>query len=70
MTSYRKISIASEKIINYRATSPSNHYCEIRVLAGEMPGILIIICCYLFLRQERAHANIFLHKNLCINTSQ
>ena len=28
--SYRKINIVSEKIINYRVTSPSNHYCQIR----------------------------------------
>ena len=27
MTSYRKINIASEKIVNYRVTSPSNHCC-------------------------------------------
>ena len=31
MTSYRKINIASEKIINYRVTSPSNdHCCQIK----------------------------------------
>ena len=27
MTSYRKINIASEKIVNDRVTSPSNHCC-------------------------------------------
>ena len=37
--SYRKINAASEKIINCRVTYPSNHCCQIRILAGERPGI-------------------------------
>ena len=32
MTSYRKINITSEKIINYSVTSPSNHCCQISIL--------------------------------------
>ena len=38
MKSYRKINIASEKIINYRVTSPSNHCCQINIRAQEIPG--------------------------------
>ena len=47
-------------VIDYRVTSPSDHCCEIRILAREKPGILVIICG--FLRQNRVHINIFLHK--------
>ena len=43
MTSCRKINIASENITNYRVTSPSNHFCQIPILAGERPGISGII---------------------------
>ena len=60
MTTYRKVKIAIEKIIDYRVTSPSDHCCEIRILAREKPGILVIICG--FQRQNRVHINIFLHK--------
>ena len=49
MTTYRKVIIASEKIINFRVNSPSNHWCQIRNPAEESPGILVIICCFLFL---------------------
>ena len=39
MRSFREINIASEKIINYKVTSPSYHCCQICILAGERPGI-------------------------------
>ena len=45
MISYRKTNIASEKIRNYRVTSPDNHCCQISILAEERPGI--VICCFL-----------------------
>ena len=36
MTPYRKINIASKKIINYCVSSPSNHYCcQINIIARE-----------------------------------
>ena len=70
MASYRKINIASEKVVNYRVTSPSNHFCQIRIVAGERPGISVIICCFLLVNQEYVHVNVFLHKNLCIKTPQ
>ena len=36
MTSYKKINIASIKIINYRATSPDNHhYCQINIIVTQ-----------------------------------
>ena len=55
-----KNNFASKKIINYRVTSPSNHYCQIHILAGERPGISLIIYCFLFVRQEqRRHSKIF-----------
>ena len=69
MASYSKTNIASEKIINYKVTSPSNHCCQISVIVGEKPEISIIIHSFLFLRQERNHINIFLHWNLCISTT-
>ena len=62
--------MANEKIINYRVTSPSNHFCQICVLAGERPGISVIISCFLFVRQEGVHVNVFLQKSLCIKTPQ
>ena len=44
MKTYREINIASEKIINYRVTSPSNHHCcQINIIVRERPGILVII---------------------------
>ena len=49
-----------EMIIYLRVTSTSIYCCTIRILAAERPEILVIICCYLFLRQERVHINIFL----------
>ena len=70
MASQRKVNIASEKIINYRVTSPSNNICQIRILAGERPGISVIICCFPFARQEQVHVNVSLHKILCIKTPQ
>lgn len=48
-----------EMIIYLRVTSTSIYCCTIRILAAERPEILVIICCYLFLRQERVHINIF-----------
>ena len=35
MTSYRKINITSKKIVNYRVTSPSNHYCQVSFIFRE-----------------------------------
>ena len=60
--SSRKFNIASEKIINYRVNSLSNHCCQIRILTGERLRIWHIICCFLFLRQEHVHV-----KNFYIN---
>ena len=39
MTSYVNINVVSESIINYRVTSPSNHCCQISILAGERSAI-------------------------------
>ena len=53
ITSYRKINITSEKIINYRVTFPSNHHCcQINIIAREIPGISVVIHFYLFLRRN------------------
>ena len=30
-------------IINYRVTSPSNHFCQIRILAGGRPRISVML---------------------------
>ena len=38
MMLYRKVNITSENIINYRATSPSNHCCRISIIVQERPG--------------------------------
>ena len=35
--------MASENIINYRVTCPSNHFCQICILDGERPGISVIM---------------------------
>ena len=51
MTLYRKIVIASEKIINYRATSLSNYCCQISFIVRERPRISVIIHVFLFLRR-------------------
>ena len=59
-----KLTSQSENIINYRITSTSNHYCQIRILARERPEIFI--CCFLFVRQEHVHVNAFLHKHLYV----
>ena len=56
MTSYRKINIASEKIIIYIVTSLSNHCCQIFIIIQEKPEILVIIHFFLFLR---CHSKIF-----------
>ena len=56
--SHRINNIASE---NYRITSPSNHCCQISIIVGERPGILVTIHFFRSLRQERVHANTFLH---------
>ena len=56
MTSYRKINIESEKIINYRVISPSIYCCQISFIVRERPGILVIIDFFLFLRW---HSKIF-----------
>ena len=42
MTSYRKINITGEKIINYRVTSPSSH-SQINIIVLKRPGISVII---------------------------
>ena len=48
-----------------------NHCCQIRILGGERPRILVIICCFLFVRQDRVHINAFLkNRDLSIKTSQ
>ena len=39
MTSYMNINVVSESIINYRVTSPSNHCCQISILAVERSAI-------------------------------
>ena len=56
MTSYRKINIASEKIIIYIVTSLSNHCCQIFIIIQEKREILVIIHFFLFLR---CHSKIF-----------
>ena len=45
MTSYsKKINMASEKIINYEVTSPSNHRCcQINIIVWERAGVSLII---------------------------
>ena len=50
MAPYRKINIASEKIINYRVTYLSNHCCQISITVRERPGISVIIHFFLFLK--------------------
>ena len=52
MTSYRKINIARENIVNYRVTSPSNHCCQISFIVWERPRILVIIHFFVFLRHQ------------------
>ena len=42
ITSYRKINMASEKIIDYRDTSPSNQSCQISFIVRERPEISVI----------------------------
>ena len=52
MTSYRKINIASEKIINSRVFSRSNHHCcQINIIVRERPGISVIIRFFIFIRR-------------------
>ena len=58
MTSHNKFNISSE---NYRVTSPSNHCCQISIMIGERPGILVTIHCHLSLRKKRVHIYVFLH---------
>ena len=65
-----KINIASETITNLRVTSPGNDYCQIRIKTGERRGIPVIICFFLVVRQEHVYVNGFLHKSLCIKTSE
>ena len=43
MASYKKINIASEKIINYRVTSASNNCCQISFIVPERLEISVII---------------------------
>ena len=71
MTSCRKVNIASEKIINYKVTSPNNHCCQIRILAGERPETSAMICYFLSMRQEHVHVNVlftlkFLYKDILL----
>ena len=42
--------------------SLGNYYGKIRITFKKRPRTLIIICGFLFLRQERLHANIFYFK--------
>ena len=71
MMSYRKINIASEKIVNYRVTSPSKgHGYQINMIVRERPSILVIID-YLF---SSRYSNIFkllkpVYSYACILTS-
>ena len=53
MTSCREINIASERILSYS-------YFKFTFLAGEK--MEFCLCCFLFLRQERVHVNLFLQK--------
>ena len=72
MTPYREINIASENIMNYRVTSPSNHHCcQIDIKVRERPGISVIIHFSLFLRR---YSKIFkllepVYSYVCILTS-
>ena len=53
----QEINIVSEKIINYRVTSTSNHHCrQINIVVWERPGISVIMHFSLFLRH---HSKIF-----------
>ena len=54
MISYRKINSASEKIINYKVTFPSNHHCfQINFVVRETPGISVVIHIFLFFKASR-----------------
>ena len=33
-------------------------------MSNSHPSILVIICCFLFVRQEHVHVNAFLHKKI------
>ena len=62
---YLKSSSLAKFLSNYRVTSQSNHCCQISNLAGERPGILVMICCFLFLTQKSVRANIF-YVSICV----
>ena len=70
MTLYRKFNIASEKIINNKMTSPSNHHCfQINIIVRERPGISVVTNFYLSF-----HGKIFkllkqLYSYMCISAS-
>ena len=58
ITSYRKINMTSEKIIDYRVTSPSNQLFQISFIVRESPEISVIK--YFFLSISlRCHNKIF-----------
>ena len=66
MTLCRRINIASEKITNYRVSSPRNHHCyQINIIIREKTGILGIINFFLF---QRHHSKIFKLLKRCIVT--
>ena len=67
MTSYSKINMASKKIINYRVTFPSNHFCQIHIIAAERPGISVL-CCFLFLRHT--FMSTFFYIKICLKASK
>ena len=71
LTSYKKINIVSEKIINYRVTSQSHNCCQISIIVREGPGILVIYIFFFFLK---CHSKIFkllepVYSYACIFTS-
>ena len=63
MTSKRKVNIASETIRNYRVSSSSNLLCQIYILAGERPGISVIIWYFLF---ARLFMSMFFYIKICV----
>ena len=58
ITSYRKINMTSEKIIDYRVTSPSNQSFQISFIVRESPEISVIKYFFLSISLRR-HNKIF-----------
>ena len=70
ITSYRKINMASQKIIDYRDTSPSNQSCQISFIVRESPEISVIKYFFLSISLRR-HNKIFnllkaVHSYVCM----